>query len=424
MLSNTTYGLSVSAYGVANDGRHDASPGIQAALDSGSPLVHIPYGTYRIDKGLLISSHTRLDVHPEARLIFGDGAGRQSTDFLISNRNPDRGDTEISITGGIWDGNNRNNPRGQEGDTNAYTGALLNMKRVSGFMLRDMLLKDSTAYFTRLSSVRNFRIEKIRFQITHLLRNQDGIHCAGNCENGHIHDLRAQGTHTTGDDMVALNADDALLRSELLGAEAGPIRNLSISDIRADDCHSFVRLASVWSEISDIDIRGVMGGCRCMALNADAARYCRLPLFDPKDPAYGDGVGRLRNIRFAEAQIHKTSAYDRALFCLETRMDNLQLVNIRRTRERDAIPDAPLVVMDNVLQDTLHAEYRRRPLREPAHQLKSVAGNADVVREESRGRIRSFNITDSDHILEFTVGAPVIRDLPPANHLIGLPRGA
>jgi hypothetical protein len=421
-MTGQTYGISSPhasgsrGEGCNNEGR------IQSALDSGNPLVYVPYGVYRINKGLLVSSNTRLVVHPEARIILAEGAGRQATDFLLSNRNPGTGDTNISISGGIWDGNNRHNPRGREGDGDAYTGTLINMKNVTGLELLDMRLKDSTAYFTRLTRVSRFRIERIEFQITHLTRNQDGIHCAGHCTDGDIHHISAHGTTTTGDDLVALNADDALLRSELLGAEAGPISNLRISDLSADDCHSFVRMASIWAEISNIDIRNVRGGCRNMALNADALRYCRVPLFNSKDAAYAHGVGMLRNIRFANACVHMTGDGNKAIFCLESRMDNFRLADIRRNLPHDTCPAAPLLGIRNVKQQELQAEYRSSRPASPAllRSWATVAGRDGYVRQEACGCIHEFEITDSDHIAELVAGKPEVHPLPPPNNMVGL----
>lgn len=421
-MTHPTYGISVADFGAPGDGRGDAAPAIQAALDAGAPRVYVPYGVYRIGKGLLISSHTHLRVHPEARLFLADGAATRSSDFLISNRHPDAGDTDISISGGIWDGNNVNNPRGRDGDPDAFTGTLINLKNVSGLELSRLRLQDSTAFFIRLTRVRHFRIEHIRFHIAHVTRNQDGIHCAGYCKDGDIHDIAAHGPYTTSDDLVAVNADDALLRCELLGVEAGPIRRLRISNLSADDCHTFLRLASVWAEISDIDIRGVRGGCRNMALNADALRYCRSPLFDRNDPRYADGVGLLKNIRIAEVRVHKTEKGYNPLFCLESRMDDFRLCDIGRDLERDACPEAPFLRLRNVRQGKLAAEYRapRFPEHPGLRDFHPVAGAEGCARREAVECIREFAIAEGDHIAEMSVGAPTLRDLPPANNRVGV----
>lgn len=415
------YGVSVASYKTPNDGSADSSTGIQAALDSGSPLVYLPYGIYRIDRGLKIASNTRLIAHPNAQIFYGDGAGRRSSDFLISNKDPDRGNRNITIAGGIWDGNNRNNPRGTEGDLDAYTGSLINMKNVKGLTLENLLLKDSTAYFIRLSSVTQFRVEKIRHQITHVTRNQDGVHCAGNCSDGHIHDIEARGLYTTGDDLIALNADDALLRSELLGAEAGPIRNLTISNIRADDCHSMIRMASIWSEISNIDIRGVFGGCRNYVLNADGLRYARVPLFDAKQPEYSKGVGLLKNIRLADAEVYHSRKTDSTLFCLESRMDNFVLSNITRDPARDACPDSSFLKMDNVIQSHFIAEYRTKSEAESAlGKGASITGSNGCVRIDKATHTFSSAEIHTHYLARLEIGNPEMVPLPEKNCMRGV----
>ncbi len=421
-MNPTPFGISISNFNVPDRGDADASAGIQQALDSGAPHIYIPYGTYRIDNGLKIAGSTRLVVHPQATLFFGDGAGRCASDFLISNRHEERGDSDISISGGIWDGNNINNPRGREGERDAYTGTLMNMKNVDGFRLENVVLKDATAYFTRLTRVRNFQVGGVRFQMTHITRNQDGVHCCGYCENGRIHDIKAYGRYTTGDDLIALNADDGLLRSELLGAEAGPIRNLHISDIGAEDCHCLIRLASVWSEISDIHIRGVYGGCRGYALNADSLRYCRVPLFDPSDPAYAQGVGLLKNIHIEDVEVYRTIDDDSTLFCLESRMDCFTMSQVRRVPSRDANPAASLIEMKHVLQERLVAEYwQSAPDADvaPANR-RPVAGFPGMVRTEASGQKVDNLKLHTDHLYTFSAAMPVLNPLPEKNCMRGL----
>lgn len=419
-MNQTTFGISITDFNVPNHGDADASAGIQRALDSGAPHIYIPYGHYRIDKGLKIGSATRLVVHPQATLFFGDGAGRCVSDFLISNRNPEQGDQDIVISGGIWDGNNRNNPRGQEGDRNAYTGTLINMKHVKGFRLEHAVLKDSTAYFTRFTRLQDFHIAHIRFQMTHVTRNQDGIHCCGHCENGHIHDIKAFGRYTTGDDLVALNADDGLLRSELLGAESGPIRNLRISDIFAEDCHSLIRMASVWSEIANIHVRNVYGGCRHYALNADALRYCRVPLFKSDDPAYAQGVGLLRDIHIEDVEVFSTSGYADALFCLESRMDRFAMHNVRRSSAQDAGPKAPLLEMRNVIQHAILAESTASEHDPNPSTRPSVAGFPGRHRMESIDQPLESLKLYTDHLHEFVASKPTLGALPEKNCMVGL----
>ena len=54
--------------------------------------------------------------------------------------------------------------------------------------------------------------------------------------------------------MLALNADDSIVRLENLDLECGPIENIYFKDIYAEDCHTGVRLLSVDSPIRNITI--------------------------------------------------------------------------------------------------------------------------------------------------------------------------
>lgn len=421
-MKKNKYGISISEFDVNNDGSEDASIGIQKALDSDNRLVYIPYGKYRIDKGLKIGSCTKLTVHPQAYIYLNDNAGRSSSDFLISNKNKVQGDVDIEITGGIWDGNNLNNPRGSEGDIDAYTGSLFNMTNVENLNLNNLYLKDSTAYFIRLIEVRHFRVENIKFQINNVTRNQDGIHCAGLCEYGEIHNIEAHGLNTTGDDVIALNADDALLRSELLGAKAGPIKNINISNIRADDCHSFIRLASIWSEISNIDIRGIIGGCRNYLINADSLRYCAVPLFDSNNNDYMNGVGKLTNIRLSDSFVFHSKETNEPLVCLESRMDNFTLSNIRRDIHNDANPEGEFLCLKNIIQKKVILEHENTNSQSNllGEKYMQVIGNKDLVRYESNIDANDALTIHTNYLASLFVSDPILSQLPEMNCMIGL----
>ena len=60
----------------------------------------------------------------------------------------------------------------------------------------------------------------------------DGVHLNGNCSFGKMTNLQG----TCYDDLVALNAEEGTV---------GPITNIDIDGIYAEDCHSAVRLLTV-----------------------------------------------------------------------------------------------------------------------------------------------------------------------------------
>lgn len=339
LQSASVYGVNVKDFGACGDGVRDDSQAIQRALDSGRELVVIPYGIYKISQTLRMGSDTRLRVHPQTRLFLADHAGATPNTFLITNKHHDSGARNITVEGGIWDGNNVANPRGPD-RPDSYTGVLINFSNVDGLTLRGLVLRDSESYFVRFGKVTNFLIEDLTFEIRHLRPNQDGIHVSGFCEDGVIRHLRAHGPQTPNDDMVALVADDALGRAQNLGAFNGPIRRVRVEDIQADSCHSFVRLLSYQSPIEDIEITDVRGGCRCCAINMDACRDCRVKLFDEAD--YPQGVGHIARVRVQKMHVYKASDDShQPLIDLRTRVHDFVIEDFRRDARRDVSPATP-----------------------------------------------------------------------------------
>ncbi len=338
--------MDVRDLGAYGDGSHDDYKAIQAALDENNGRVVIPEGVYKIGDTLRICSNTHLVVHPEARLYFADGVGVNSQSFLLTNQNHDEGDSNIHIEGGIWDGNNINNPRGNDEPDN-YTGALINFINVVDLSIQRLTVMDAEAYFIRLGQVKGFVISDIHFEAQNLRLNQDGVHLGGYCEDGIIRDLVGAG-NSTNDDLVALNADDALNRVQNLDLKCGPIRNIRVQNLKADSCHTFVRLLSVHSPISDIHVENIQGGCRCMVLNLDACRECRVKLFDPDDPRYQDGVGDIRNVHIQNLYVHKSDPNDSSpLINLRTNVCDFRVEDFQRNPEQDVHPTAPTLAFSD-----------------------------------------------------------------------------
>ncbi len=340
--------VSAADYNAARDGSTDAAPALQKALDhlAGGGVLRVPPGTYRVGKTLRIGSHTRLELHPQARLRLADGAGVYKDSFLLTNADHANGNENIEIRGGIFDGNNRNNPRSDAGardplsDPGSYTGVLVNFHNLRHLVFADTMLTDSETYHFRAGRLYDFLVEDVRFYTTNPRPNNDGIHLGGYCERGIIRNLTGLGPGAPDDDLVALNADDAIDRIECQGKEHGPIRDLAISDLSAEACHTFVRVLSVTSPIERITISKIRGGCDQAVLNMDAARGCRVPLFDEADPAHADGVGFARDVRVHDVRCWKTGGGNAPMVRLETRTKNLVMTDVERVTKRDGAPDA------------------------------------------------------------------------------------
>ena len=62
--------------------------------------------------------------------------------------------------------------------------------------------------------------------------------------NGLIEDIRAENGQTN-DDLLALNADDSIVRLENRDILRGPIENLTFRNIHAENCYTAIRLLNV-----------------------------------------------------------------------------------------------------------------------------------------------------------------------------------
>ncbi len=264
-------------------------------------------------------------------------------DYLLTNADHAAGNTDILIEGGIWDGNQRGNPRPEGLFDDGYTGAMFHFENVKGIRLANATLRNAEAYYARFTRVDGIEVEDIFFDSDLVRKNNDGIHLGGSCYNAVIRRLRATTPGVCGDDMVALNADDAENRTEVRGMKNGPIENIVIEDITAHSCHTFVRLLSITSPIRNVRIRKLRGGCQVAAINGDGARGCRVPVFDEANPPYTDGVGLLENIDIADVVVHKVADNHKALIDIQERMRNFVVSDFTRDESQDLAFSKPTI---------------------------------------------------------------------------------
>lgn len=254
------------------DGVHDDYPAIQEMLDSGAGLVYLPpaQACYRISKTLKIHSNQefRLDRYTRIKLL------ENSNCSMMENADPEHWDTNICISGGIWDMNHsqqRPNPLhypdpatgltvGQSKEKNHYDpekrlfhniyyGHCFRFNSIRQFTFRGLTIENPVVFGAQLAYVENFTVEDIFFDYyegSPKLWNLDGVHCEGGCKNGVIRNLKG----TCHDDMVALCADDDV---------HGPIENITVDGIYAENTHSAVRLLTYKSVVKNIHITNVYG---------------------------------------------------------------------------------------------------------------------------------------------------------------------
>lgn len=196
--------INVKDFGALGDGSTDDINSIQSALNQGTQTIIFPKGTYVVSQSISIPS----DRH----LILFDGTivklKSLSDTLLVTNSDWDDGNHNITIEGGIWDGNgsNQTNKVGMGTDPNTWHGTLMRFQNVNGLRISNTIIKDPGWFGIHLGKVKDFTVENITFD--YRLYGGDCLHISGLSNNGFVHNLKdPYGEHD--DSFVAIMSTDA-----------------------------------------------------------------------------------------------------------------------------------------------------------------------------------------------------------------------
>ena len=262
------------------DGIHDDTAAIQERIDSGACEVSLPAPEkfYLISKTLTLPSDfcLRLPRFAEIRLadnanctmvsnkMVRDHAHRLSDEDrahplhnhlwgYVDDFSPNAPCRNIEICGGIWNCNNMNqipnHTFSKDFSVREFYGYGMFFYNVKGLKLSGLTVKDPTRYAITMATVSYFTVEDITFDFNKgnpYPLNMDGVHLDGNCHYGTFRNLKG----TCYDDLIALNAHEG---------SRGPITNIHIDGIYAEECHSAVRLLLVGERVENIHISNVYG---------------------------------------------------------------------------------------------------------------------------------------------------------------------
>jgi len=265
MWKDTTVNMkNAKLYG---DGIHDDASAIQALLDSGISCVDLPApsGHYAIGTTLHLHSGQTLRLAPTTviRLLPG------SSCKMLDNDPNEKESHDIGLIGGIWDMDNLNqspNPLHPEWAAeykypfkpwigtdpgrykpDGYLGAAIELQHITRLHIQDVSVRNPVTYSFHCCCLDHFTVENIRFiydaDIPHHI-NMDGFHLDGGSRFGVIRNLQG----AAHDDLLALNADDCI---------NGPLENIEVDGIFAENCKSAVRLLSRGSLVDKISISNV-----------------------------------------------------------------------------------------------------------------------------------------------------------------------
>jgi hypothetical protein len=162
-----------------------------------------------------------------------------------------------------------------------------------------------------------------------------------------IRNIRGSGRGVPNDDMVALNADDDVERQLNLGMRRGPIRDIAVEDIEAEDAYTFIRLLSVDNPIEDITVRRLRGSCRIHGINLNNWRF-------PK------GVGSIRRVRFEDIDLSKTEISSGAPAIIKVSLDVDELEFHGVHRGDSTVAEAMTLLIDNGCDCEVMLGGRRR----------------------------------------------------------------
>ncbi len=256
------------------DGIHDDTDAIQELLDHQSCVrLATPKRCYLISRPLKVHSRQQLVLDRFCLVRLAD----HSDCHMLENADPEAGNTDIEITGGVWDMNNlgqsknplhfpqpdyttpnffseasrqsKNPADAPSPSRRCYDGNAFFLKNVKNLRIGGLTMKDPVTFAITLNIIERFTVEDITFDFNYgnpWAVNMDGVHVDGQCSFGVIRNLKG----SCYDDMVALNADEG---------DPGPIRDIEVDGLFAHDCHSAVRLLSREHPVEHVSIHHVYG---------------------------------------------------------------------------------------------------------------------------------------------------------------------
>ncbi len=96
MSENLIYGADVLGYGAVGDGKSDCTEAFIKAIENGESLISVPFGKYLITRPLVLSSNTKLCIHPSA-CIYYVPKDKNAKQFIFA-----KDAHSIEICGGIF----------------------------------------------------------------------------------------------------------------------------------------------------------------------------------------------------------------------------------------------------------------------------------------------------------------------------------
>ena len=250
---------------VNKGGGTDDTALIQGVLDRAPKLgsLRLVVDGAILVKGLKVHSNTTIEC-------LGSGSGFFLADHsdqpIIRNADPsltERKNRNLTFLGGTYNGNGAKQAHDVPGRGWTTGFALFGVEQVT---FRDVALKNATTFALLMTNWQRAVFENIDLDNHAKRPHQDGLHL---CGPGRFLSMRSV-RGVTGDDFIALNADDiqgdwnqagAFVRNDTFGPHAsfGPITDVDISGVFIDGAENAIRVLSRHSRVDRVSIRNVQG---------------------------------------------------------------------------------------------------------------------------------------------------------------------
>jgi hypothetical protein len=278
-ISDAEIGMNSVTFGTDN------TCAIQYVLDKArkSPITVYWDGKYSVT-GLKIYSNTTIIANAGCGAILRNHSDKSIFINASQSFGPEK-DSNIVISGGIWNGNyyNAEISHGAQSKGDSITGLVgcFRFYGVDNLIVRDAILYKPATYALAAANVTHVLYENIIVDVgPDPLINNDGLHIDGNSQYGVIRHCIIN-AH---DDAIGLNADDLYLhwyngKSDRNGIStkglfyseksAGPISDILIDDITLNSSLFGIRILSGKSRVDRITIRNIKGFTQGYAMVVD-----------------------------------------------------------------------------------------------------------------------------------------------------------
>ena len=231
------------------DGTTDKRSIIQGAITANAN-IHITAQTSAcvISSPLSIPSNRTIMVDHATVIKLAASAMVAGGTCYAENSDPNGGNTNIRIEGGIWDCNNANQTRAANSGQR-YTGVGFRFNNVTNLYIGNLTIRNPLTFGAQVGTVTNHTVENITLDYSNMLDNMDGWHVNGPASSVTIRNI----VGATNDDVVCLCANDGD------GAQIshGNIAGVLVDGIRG--AYRGVRLLADADNITNVTIRHITG---------------------------------------------------------------------------------------------------------------------------------------------------------------------